>query len=78
MSKFTDMYLNENSERGAGEGKTPSSFLAAHLTGKAKKYSGGYLVALKKDLAKMVAAGTVTEGPSAGGKIAYYRTEVAA
>jgi len=67
-SQYLSAYLAENSSRGIGKGLTIQSYLASRLQGKAKQYSRGYVVALKRSCERTGAV----QGPSFGGSTAYY------
>jgi hypothetical protein len=67
-SQYLNAYLTENGSRGLGKGLTVQSFLASRLQGKAKQYSQGYVVALKRSCERTGAV----QGPSFGGSTAYY------
>lgn len=69
-SKYTDLYLDENSRRGKGMGLTPATFLNYTLKGKAKQYSSTYLRALIHDLKTR---SDVIADQSHKGGVAYYR-----
>jgi len=69
-SKYTDLYLDENSRRGKGMGLTPGTFLNYTLKGKAKQYSDSYLRALVRDLKTRP---DVVADQSQRGGVAYYR-----
>lgn len=67
-SQYLSSYLAGNKVRGEGNGLTIGSFLAYALRGKAKKYSGHYVRALRNSCER---AGAI-EGASARGGVAYY------
>jgi len=69
-SKYTDLYLDENSQRGKGMGLTPATYLNYTLKGKAKQYSDSYLRALIRDLKTRP---DVIADQSHKGGVAYYR-----
>lgn len=71
-SQYIEGYLRHNAEAGEGRGLTPGSYLAYHLRGKAKQYSGHYLHALMTAIQRRLQAGVIVQGQSAGGRIAYY------
>jgi hypothetical protein len=71
-SQYLTKYLAENASRGTGKGLTINSFLAYRLGGKAKKYSLGYVTALRNSVNREIAAGRAVAGKSFGGSVAYY------
>lgn len=68
LSQYVEPYLRGNAERGWNKGITPGTYLAYVLQGKAKRYSGNYLRALKNGLEKVGAF----EGRSVQGREAWY------
>ena len=67
-SQYLESYLFENKSRGEGNGLTIGSYLAYQLRGKAKKYSGHYVTALRNSCERVGAL----EGRSKMGGIAFY------
>ena len=67
-SQYLESYLSENASRGWNKGLTIQSYLAYQLSGKAKKYSGHYVRALRNSCER---AGAY-EGASVRGGVAYY------
>ena len=67
-SQYLSSYLANNKARGEGNGLTIGSFLAYQLKGKAKKYSGHYVVALRNSCERVGAVA----GRSKMGGIAFY------
>jgi hypothetical protein len=77
MSQYTDAYLNENHNRGLGQGITPGTFLSSQLKGRAKSYATKYRIALERDLNRRIAEGSVLPYASVHGGNAYYLTATA-
>jgi hypothetical protein len=71
-SQYLYDYLKCNTERGWGNGLTPSTYLTYHLHGKAREWSGRYTKSL---IYSLQSVGAVI-GPSKGGYIAYYDSNV--
>lgn len=67
-SQYLETYLNENAERGLGNGLTINSFLASRLRGKAKKYGKSYYDGLINSCRRARAV----EGKSCRGGVAFY------
>ena len=67
-SQYLEQYLEGNAERGTGKGITIGSFLGRVLSGKAKKYSYGYVIALEASCKRVGAK----IGKSVNGGVAYY------
>lgn len=72
-SQYLTSYLLKNSIRGEGKGLTIGSYLNSVLRGKAKKYSGHYVTALRNSCERVGAI----KGVSKMGGIAYYPAEPA-
>lgn len=67
-SQYLSDYLSGNASRGPGKGITVGSYLTYVLRGKAKKYSGHYVRALRNSCER---SGAI-KGPSVQGGVAYY------
>lgn len=71
-SQYTNDYLETNKTRGDNHGLTIGSYLSYHLHGKAKKYAGHYVIALRRTMKRMEKKGLVERGPSVMGREAWY------
>lgn len=67
-SQYLSDYLTGNASRGHGKGLTVGSYITYVLRGKAKKYAGHYVRALRNSCERIGAV----EGTSARGGVAFY------